>query len=290
MPARSGQQGAVTILRVPHSEWIQVVNGNVHLAAQRFHGSGDPVLFLHGLAGYSGEWARVVNAMPAPDAVALDLRGHGRSERYPTDVLPEAFCSDVIQAIDASGHQQVHLVGQSFGGHIAFLVASAYPEHVSSLTVIEADPERSTRHSEETVARWLSAWGRPFADRSAALAFFGTEADTWVGGLEKRADGLWPRFDDEVLLSALRGIAARPWWDEWVRITCPTLIVRGDHGDLSLELAQRMAAALPEAKVASISGAGHNVHLDQAERVAQVVSRQLSQRMVQDSRWVRPNG
>ena len=183
----------------------------------------------------------------------------------------------MIQTIGAIGHRQVHLVGQSFGGHIAFLVASLYPERVASLTVIEADPEGPNPQAEEIVARWLASWGRPFTDRSTALAFFGAEADAWVDGLELRDDGLWPRFDNGVLLSALHGITARPWWDEWSRITCPTLIVRGDRGDLRVEVAQRMAAALPQGEVISVEGAGHNVHLDQAEQVAQVVSSHLSQ-------------
>jgi len=262
-------------LPVPNSEWTEFLNGSVHLVARRFPRPGDGVLLLHGLAGHSGEWARVIKEMPDTDVVALDLRGHGRSERRPPDVSPEAFCSDVIETIGATGHQRVHLVGQSFGGHIAFLVASSYPERVASLTVIEADPERPKPQVEEGVERWLEGWGRPFADRSAAFAFFGTGADSWVDGLEERGDGLWPRFDSDVLLSALRGIIARQWWDDWNRITCPTLIVRGDRGDLPAGLADQMAAALPEAKVISIAGAGHNVHLDQAERVAQVVSRQL---------------
>jgi pimeloyl-ACP methyl ester carboxylesterase len=263
---------------VPDSEWIQVVNGNVHLAAQKYPGPGDCVLLLHGLAGHSGEWARVVKSTPAVDAVALDLRGHGRSERHPSDVSPEAFCSDVIEVIGTTGHKQVHLVGQSFGGHIAFLVASWHPERVASLTVIEADPEEPNPQVEGSVARWLAAWGRPFADQSTALAFFEAygSAETWVEGLERREDGLWPQFDGDVLLSALHGIAARQWWGDWNRISCPTLVVRGDRGDLTVVVANKMAAAIPEGEVVTIAGAGHNVHLDQVERVAQVVRRRLS--------------
>jgi pimeloyl-ACP methyl ester carboxylesterase len=260
------------------SQWIAIANGSVHLAAQRFQGPGSGVVLLHGLAGHSGEWARVVSRMPAYDAIALDLRGHGRSERYPSDVSPDAFCSDVIAVIGATGQKQVHLVGQSFGGHIAFLVASWQPKRVASLTVIEADPERPKPGVEEQVARWLRSWDRPFADRSAALAFFGSNesAGIWADGLEERHDGLWPPFDADVLLSALQGLTAQQWWDDWNRITCPTLVVRGDRGELSVEVANKMAAVLPKGEVVTITGAGHNVHLDQAEQVAKVVSRLLS--------------
>jgi pimeloyl-ACP methyl ester carboxylesterase len=222
---------------------MQIANGELRLVAQRSPAPGDGVLLLHGLAGHSGEWTRVVQRMSACDAIALDLRGHRRSERFASDLSPEAFCSDVIAVIAATGHEQVHLVGQSFGGHIAFLVASWHPESVASLTVIEADPHKAEPEVEEGVARWLRSWGRPFADRRAALAFFGDDqtADVWVEGLEERADGLWPRFDGDVLLKALHGLAHRSWWEDWRRIRCPTLVVRGDQGDLQVDMANKMA-------------------------------------------------
>jgi pimeloyl-ACP methyl ester carboxylesterase len=216
--------------------------------------------------------------MPVCDATAVDLRGHGRSERLPSDLSPEAFCSDVVALIRHVGYEQVHLVGQSFGGHVAFLVASRHPQHVASLTVIEADPERPKPQVEEQAARWLRSWGHPFADRDAALAFFGSGelAGIWADGLEDRGDGLWPRFDVETLLHALRGLAGRQWWDDWIRITCPTLVILGERGGLPAELAKKMAAAIPEGFVVTIEDAGHNVHLDQPVRVAQEVSRLLS--------------
>jgi pimeloyl-ACP methyl ester carboxylesterase len=255
---------------MPDQHWIDAANGSVRLAVQRFKGPGRGVVLLHGLAGYSGEWAEVIGRMPAYDSIAPDLRGHGRSERSPSDLSPEAFCSDLVTIIGATGHEQIHLVGQSFGGHIAFLMASWHPERVASLTVIEADPEMPKPELDQQVARWLGSWDRPFADRNGALAFFGNgkSAETWADGLEKRDDGLWPRFDCDVLLNALHKLSSRQWWSDWNRITCPTLIIRGDRGELSAEVANKMAAVLPIGEVVTIAGAGHNVHLDQPALVA----------------------
>jgi pimeloyl-ACP methyl ester carboxylesterase len=164
-------------------------------------------------------------------------------------------------------------VGQSFGGHIAFLVAAWHPELVASLVVVEDDPDELEQREKERVSTWLGSWCRPFADREAALAFFGPEpsASVWVAGLERRPDGLWPRFDAHVLRDALRHVGARSWWDEWARITCPTWVVRGAAGALSLEEANKMADLLPDASVVTIAEAGHEVHVDQAEALAQVV-------------------
>ena len=56
----------------------------VRLAALDFGGTGPSALLLHGLAGYAGEWAATAHRLTARcRVVALDARGHGRSERTP---------------------------------------------------------------------------------------------------------------------------------------------------------------------------------------------------------------
>jgi pimeloyl-ACP methyl ester carboxylesterase len=189
------------------------------------------------------------------------------------DVSPKVYCSDVAEVVKAMGHERVHLVGHSFGGHIAFLVAAWNPDLVSSLVVVEADPDGPNPEVLDRVASWLLSWPRPFPDRKSAVRFFGTSASgsAWVEGLEERDGQYWPRFDDDVVLKALEALTVRSWWDDWVRITCPTWVVRGDGGALPLELANRMVADLPSASLVTIPGAGHEVHLDQPERLSQVL-------------------
>ena len=256
--------------------WIEIARGDVHLAIYRFGGSGEGVLLLHGLAGYGGEWSKLANVLTsAYEVFALDLRGHARSERRPPEVSPQAFCSDVVAVIEAMGHERVHLVGQSFGGHIAFLTAASYPELLSSLVVIEADPDEPRAEVGATAASWVRSWHRPFSDRDAALAFFAStsrDPSTWVEGLKGRDDGYWPRFDLDVVLRALGAVAVRSWWDEWKKVECPTWVVRGDRGSLSMELAEQMAASLSQATVVTIADAGHDVHLEQSERLAEVLT------------------
>jgi pimeloyl-ACP methyl ester carboxylesterase len=59
----------------------------VRLAGIDFGGDGEPVLLLHGLAGYAGEWAQTAGWLTGrARVVALDARGHGNSERFPADV------------------------------------------------------------------------------------------------------------------------------------------------------------------------------------------------------------
>ena len=63
---------------------------------------------------------------------------------------------------------------------------------------------------------------------------------------------------------------ARDLWDEWRRITHPTLIVRGRQSDLlTHEVAVRMREAVPRARLAELEGGGHWFYQEQRARSRQ---------------------
>jgi pimeloyl-ACP methyl ester carboxylesterase len=63
----------------------------------------------------------------------------------------------------------------------------------------------------------------------------------------------------------LREVAAEDCWEEWSRIACPTLIVRGGEGDLPADEADRMRSQLPGVRYVELSGIGHEVHLQETD-------------------------
>jgi pimeloyl-ACP methyl ester carboxylesterase len=64
-----------------------------------FGGSGPPMLLLHGLAGYAGEWDQSARQLRIHYRVfALDQRGHGDSTRRPLDLSRNAFVEDCVNA------------------------------------------------------------------------------------------------------------------------------------------------------------------------------------------------
>jgi pimeloyl-ACP methyl ester carboxylesterase len=253
--------------------WHESERAGACLWCADYGGSGPPVVLLHGLAGHAREWDSTAAWLTRSHrVVAPELRGHGRSERAPPDVSPDAFAADAGMWIEQIGLAPALVVGQSFGGLIALRLAARLGEALSGLVVAEATPAEDPAGA-AAVASWFASWPVPFPSAEEALEFFGGDtlgARAWCDGLEARADGLWPAFEAGVLLDALGQANARDYWAEWASIRCPALVVRAPDG-IPRRQAERMLELLPGSRLAEIAEAGHDVHLDQPERWRNVV-------------------
>lgn len=254
-----------------------------------------PLLLLHGLAGHMGEWDDLLPLLLADGhrVITYDARGHGASTRRPPDMTRASAVRDVTTLIEElSLPTPVTLLGQSLGGHTAFLTAAAHPHLVDSLILVEAGPAGPSPDLPAEIAAWLDSWPTPFESFSSAAAFLGHEA--WARGLEEREDGHHPRWDREMMLAAVADLAARAYWPEWARVACPTLVVRGAKGTMReaemaemAEMARRaqirtgrplQSQSPPQTRTAVIEDAGHDVHLDQPRRLHAAVRTFLAAR------------
>lgn len=132
--------GVVPELGGPHpSGWTELVNGG-GLYVRRDPGPTDatPVWFVHGLGGSSTDFSRVSAALtPFATGYSLDLPGSGRSDPPPLGRFsPLHDCEVVAETISQVSGGPVHLVGNSYGGIVATLLAARRPDLVSSLTLI----------------------------------------------------------------------------------------------------------------------------------------------------------
>jgi pimeloyl-ACP methyl ester carboxylesterase len=253
----------------------------VRLAGLDYGGDGPSVLLLHGLAGHAGEWAETAGWLTERcRVIAPDARGHAGSERDPPDVSPDAHVADAAFAIERLALGAVVLVGQSLGGRTALLLAAARPDLVRGLVVADASPHGGDAAEvvEADLAeldKALRRWPVPFASRDAAVAFFGgpsLSAEAWADGLEPRDGGWWPRFDIEVMVATLREAASRSHWEDWERISCPTLVVRAGNGPIAPGDAQAMAARGQHVRLVELAGAQHDLHLDRPAEWRQAVT------------------
>lgn len=257
------------------SVWREFTCDGVRLAWRDFGGNGPSVLLLHGLAGQSGEWSQTAGGLRERcQVVALDARGHGRSERRPPDVSRTVQVSDAVTVISEQRLSRSIVVGQSLGGLTAISLAARHPELVQALVLLDAGPPSNpeqARDAANTFDAALRAWPVPFASQPAATAFFAERFGSapvgaaWADGLEHRADGLWPRFDIDVMTDTLYQALVEPTWEDWQQLCCPTLILRAGRGTLNPAIAQRMLDHCPHARLVDLPHAMHDLHLDQPD-------------------------
>ena len=242
----------------------------VLLSVFDFGGDGPPALLLHGLAGHAGEWTQTAVWLTASHRVfALDARGQGFSARRPGDVCPEALVADTAFVLDQFAEGPAVLVGQSIGGVTAMLLAASHPASVQALVMADAAPSDGGvgRLAAKALAEALGRWPVPFADYDAAASYFGSRfgegaALPWADGMYEREDGLWPRFDADVMAQTLGQMLELDTWPSWQAVRCPTLVVRAEHGVVDTETVARMRATRPDTTVVEVVGAQHDLHLD----------------------------
>lgn len=137
-PPRGREPFPSTALEVPGpAGTLHVEDGGI---------DGLPVLFVHGLGGRTGQWeAQLAHLRPHTRALALDLRGHGRSAPAADGAYAVAdLAADVTAVADELGLERFVLVGHSLGGSVAIEVARREgAERVAGLVLVDPNGDQT---------------------------------------------------------------------------------------------------------------------------------------------------
>lgn len=120
------------------------------------------VVCLHGVAQHGGIFEGMGRRLAAlgHSVLAVDLRGHGESDREPPWSIG-AHVEDVLETLDGEGVERVAWVGHSFGGRVAATLAAEAGERTQGLALldpgIEVPPERALRSAEIERLDWSFA-------------------------------------------------------------------------------------------------------------------------------------
>lgn len=237
-------------------------------------GMTETLVLLHGFTNSGASWDGVVAELPERyRPIAPDLRGHGAAgDRRPVS-LP-AVIADVAALAD-----DFELAGYSMGGRLALHVALALPGRVRRLTLIGASPgladddERAERRRTDerlaaeieqmTIAQFAERWAK-----TPVLAGQPPEVQAAVAAQRLRNTPAG-------LAAALRGLgtgALPSLWDRLADLRLPVELVVGERDAKFRTTAERMASALPDARLHVVAGTGHAVHLEAPEAVAAIIA------------------
>lgn len=276
------------------------VNGLRHHVDEYDGGGRTTVFLLHGFLDLGRAWQPMVAALPDNDwhLVAPDWRGHGRSAHVGAGGY--YHFADYVRDLDALvrclGRDRIYLVAHSMGAMAASLWLGARPAAAQGFVMVEGlgPPTVSTEDYPRRFAQWLdetspfdpAAFTRPMRDREHARSRLRrlhpkagddhldalvaeatvVEAD---GSVRWRYDPLHRTHSPAPLLPAV-ALAF------WRRIVAPTLWIGGAESPwLSPELDRRLEA-IPQLERQLLPGAGHMVHTDAPQALAQAIFSFLS--------------
>jgi pimeloyl-ACP methyl ester carboxylesterase len=237
--------------------------------------SGQPLLFLHGLAGQLDERAFLDRLAERYRVLAPELPGYGEStgEELLEDMLDFTLHGwDVATALGLTG-QRPHVVGHSLGGMIAAEMACVVPESIGRLVLVDA------------FGIWLDA--HPIPDVFSFLPFeFGDTLfrDQALGQtlLTGGTDFSDPAAMKDFLVSNARRLGTagkllfpvpnRRVSKRLYRVAAETLVLWGDRDQLMPPpYAARWAELLPNARVVRVPEAAHMGLYEQPEVFASEV-------------------
>ena len=256
----------------------------------RDSGTGDPIVFVHGLLVDGQLWRDVASRLEADFRVIVPDWPLG-SQQAPlapgTDLSPPALADMVVEFLDALGLERVTLVGNDTGGAVCQLVATRHPERLARLVLTPCD---AYEHFPPPAFKPLAVLGRSTAVlmgiaqgmrlramRRSPLAYGWLMRDfddercrAWVAPVREnpaiRAEvarilaGMDPKYTLE---------AAAAFKD----LQIPVLIAWAPEDRFfKLANAERMAREIPNARLERIEGSYTFVSVDQPARTAELIS------------------
>ena len=123
------------------------VNG-LHLYYET-HGTGKPLILLHGGLGSGEMFGPILPALAADrQVIAVDLQGHGRTADIDRPLDARLMADDIAALIGHLGLDRPDVMGYSLGGGVAMFTALRHPELVRRLVVVSAHIRRSAIYPE----------------------------------------------------------------------------------------------------------------------------------------------
>jgi pimeloyl-ACP methyl ester carboxylesterase len=271
----------------------------------------EPAVLVHGLGGSATNWTDVMGLLrDRVDAHAPDLPGFGWSPPPPdANYSPESHARTVVDVIESTVGEPVHLMGNSLGGAVATLIAARRPDLVRTLTLVSPAlpvyrPRATNVHLPALAVpfigqRLLRRLGRfpvearvratialCFADPARVPAQRFEEAVT-EASRRARLD-----YDGDAMLESLRTLLTSYFrrgpatlWNAAAQVQAPTLLIYGLRDKLvDPRTSARAARTFPRSQLLVLPDSGHVAQMEHPEVVATAVRKFLDRTATIDLR------
>ena len=252
---------------------VQLSTGIRMHYAEQGESRGEPIILLH---GYSDSWfsfSKVLTPLAHASRVyALDLRGHGKTDKPAAGYHMRDLAADVVAFMDAKRIVRATVIGHSMGGFVAQQVALAAPKRVSRLVLVGTGTTPRNIVGFGDLEKAVLALSDPVPE-AFAREFQVSTVHAPVGDA----------FMDRAVAESLR-LPARVWRELMIgmkttdravalgRSGIPALVVRGEKDTyLTREETDALAAMVGATRRKEYANTGHALHWEQPAAFAKDV-------------------
>jgi len=234
----------------------------------QIQGEGEPVLLLHGWGGCIGSFTPVADFLAkSHKVISLDFPGHGQSDEPPVPWSVTEYAEMTRKFMEELKIVPADIIAHSFGGRVAILLSSAWPEMVKKLVLCDSAgilPKRTLKY-------YVKVYSHKLGKRLAKIGpidrlFHLSERAKNAGSADYRA--LSDRMKGTFVRVVNQDLAPR-----LPLIRAETLLVWGSEDTATpLSDGRRMEREIPDAGLVVFEGAGHFSYLDQFPRFCAVLA------------------
>ncbi len=239
--------------------------------AYREQGSGEAIVFIHGVGLNADAWEpQIAELSRTHRVIAIDLLGHGESALPPPGATLDNYVQQVATLLDQLSISNANIIGHSMGGLVAIGLAVAHPARTLRLAVLNSVYKRpadkraavlqraadvrktgTVGNVDEPLERWFGPAGR-----QSPVA---VEVRDWLTSTDPQgyatAYSIFAE-SDEAFAGKLGAL------------TMPALFATGSlDANSSPEMAAAMAGETPKGKVLVLEGERHMMNLTSADAV-----------------------
>ena len=243
-------------------------------------GEGQALVFIHGLGSSTRDWEyQTPEFSKEYQVIALDLRGHGQSDKPEGPYTIPMFAADLAGLLQALDVKSAHIVGISLGGAVAFQFALDHPAMLKTLTIVNSaptlggTPEQAQQEIERRVGIVQQYGMRAMGQALSPVLFPKPEHTSLQDTFVER----WAENDPAAYIAATRSMLNWDVTNQLGSIPSPTLIIAADQDYSSVAVKEVYAELLPNAQLAVIANAHHATPREQPQEFNRILAKFLAQ-------------
>jgi len=248
---------------------IQLSNGLRLRYAEQGDPDGEVIILLHGYGDSWVSWSRVLPCLQSGRrAIAIDLRGHGDSDRPTQGYGLRELAADVIAFMAAKRIARAAVVGHSMGSFVAQQVALAVPRRVSRLVLVASGTAPSRFNAMLELQRKVNALPEPVPEEFIREFQASTIHRAVPDEFMERVVAESRKLPALVWREAMAGMLATGRPQRLRAHGIPTLILWGDRDAMTSRAEQEALTMLVGGELKVYEAPGHAPHWERPEEFA----------------------